>query len=73
MEKPAAALPAWVIVVVMITVLLRRKPQAFIKRRAQSIRAEKKKVCKYPFHMYTFIENIFRTQSSFLVYNRLKV
>ncbi|MBT9855778.1 hypothetical protein LIQ05_04565 [Blautia glucerasea] len=33
MKKTAAALPAGVIVVVMITALLRRRPQVFIKRK----------------------------------------
>ena len=33
MEKPAAVQPAGVIVVVMKSVLLRRKPEAFIKRK----------------------------------------
>ena len=66
MEKPAAVLQAVVIVVVMITALLRRRPQVFIKRKLNPSGQEKNKGCKYPFHVYTFIENLFRTQSSIL-------
>lgn len=43
MEKPAAVQPAGVIMVVMITALLRRRPQAFIKRKlSQSVQKKTK-------------------------------
>ena len=61
MKKTAAVLPAGVIVVVMKSVLLRRKPQAFIKRKLKPSGQKKKKRVQMNFQVYTFIENIFRT------------
>lgn len=59
--------PAGVIVMVMmITVLLRRKPQAFIKRNLNPSGQKKKERVQILFSGVHIIENLFRTQSSFL-------
>lgn len=65
MEKPAAVLPAGVIVVVMKSVLLRRRPQVFIKRSLKPSGQKKAKGAN-EFSGVHIIENIFRTQSSLL-------
>lgn len=64
MKKRQQALPAEVIVVVMITALLRRRPQVFIKRKLNPSGQKKQRV-QMNFQVYIFIENIFRTQSLF--------
>lgn len=77
MKNQAAVLQAVVIVVVMITALLRRKPEAFIKRklkpfgqiarsRSGKVFAAAEKGVQMTFSGAHIIENIFRTQDSLL-------
>lgn len=81
----AAVLLAGVIVVVMKSVLLRRRPQVFIKRKlnpsgqiarsrsGEVFAAAEKKGCKWRFQVYTLLKIFFALKVHFWVCDRLEM